>query len=182
MVLCYLALGSNLRCPQRQLNRALLHLRKIPRSYLRDQSHIYLSRPLGVRAQPDFLNSVVALETNLPPHKLLHYCKQIEQKHRRVHKRVWGARTLDIDILLFGQLQIETPQLTIPHPELLNRDFVLLPLLELAPKLRLPNGEYLAHYVAKKQRLTSYVIPSMARDLQHKAQYDKSREPSLCSG
>lgn len=146
MALCYLALGSNLRSPHRQLSYALEALRQIPRTCIHARSRYYHTKPMGVRAQPDFLNMAVALHTSLSPYRLLHYCKFIEQKQRRVHKKTWGARTLDIDILIFDQYRITQPTLTIPHPELLKRDFVLLPLLEIAPTLRLPTGEYIADH------------------------------------
>jgi 2-amino-4-hydroxy-6-hydroxymethyldihydropteridine diphosphokinase len=102
---------------------------------------------MGVEAQPDFLNMVIAVNTILSPQRLLHYCQLIEKKQRRINIRKWGPRTLDIDILLFGQHRLSLPKLRIPHPELLNRDFVILPLFEIAPNLRLPTGEYLADYV-----------------------------------
>ena len=143
MVLCYLALGSNLRSPHRQLRNALEALRQVPRTCIQDQSHFYATKPMGVKAQPDFLNMAVAINTSLSPARLLHYCQSIEQKQHRLKKKKWGARTLDIDILLFGQDRFSLPKLSIPHPELLNRDFVLLPLLEIAPNLRLPSGEHI---------------------------------------
>ncbi len=147
MVLCYLALGSNLRSPHRQLRHALQALRRIPRTCIQQQSRIYSTKPMGVKAQPDFLNMAVAIGTSLSPERLLHYCHSIEQNQHRLKKKKWGARTLDIDILLFGQHCLSLPKLCIPHPELLHRDFVLLPLLEIAPNLCLPTGEHLADHV-----------------------------------
>ena len=146
MTLCYLALGSNLRSPHRQLSHAINALRQLPRTCIQTRSCYYHTKPMGIRAQPDFLNMAIALHTTLSPQQLLYHCKMIEQKHRRIHKKVWGARTLDIDIILFGQQHVRLPTLNIPHPELLKRDFVIVPLLEIAPNLRLPTGEYLAQY------------------------------------
>jgi len=147
MINCYLGLGSNLRYPKRQLKQAITHLQKVPRSVVLKISSLYLSRPWGVRAQPPYYNMVLLLHTTLPPQQLLHYCQQIENKLQRVRKKHWGARTLDIDLLLYGQTNVQTHNLTIPHPHLLHRDFVLVPLLEIAPEVQLPNGQYVAHYL-----------------------------------
>lgn len=133
MVDCYLGLGSNLRGPRRQLNRAVASLRTLPRSTILKQSRVYFTTPVGVRAQPHYCNQVIVIQTTLPAHALLRRCQAIEQKQHRIRKRRWGARTLDIDILLYGQHVIQTHDLVVPHPEMLNRDFVLVPLLEIAP-------------------------------------------------
>lgn len=101
---------------------------------------------MGVRAQPMFYNIVVAMQTALPPHHLFQYCKKVERNQGRIHKQRWGARTIDIDILLYGDQSITTHALRIPHPHMLERDFVLIPLLELSPNARLPNGEAIAQY------------------------------------
>ena len=144
---CYLGLGSNLQSPERQLRQALGKLRKIPRSAITNRSSLYLSHPCGVRSQPRYVNMVVAITTTLPPHQLLKQCQQIENKHHRIRKKHWGARTLDIDILLYGQRTIHTLDLTIPHPHMLCRDFVLVPLLEICPTECLPSGEPLEFYL-----------------------------------
>lgn len=99
---------------------------------------------MGVRAQPMFYNIVIAMQTALPPHQLLQYCKKIERNQGRIHKRRWGARTIDIDILLYGDISMNKQALCIPHPQMLKRDFVLIPLLEISPNARLPNGEAIA--------------------------------------
>ena len=131
MVDCYLGLGSNLREPRRQLSRAFASLRTLPRSAILRQSRVYHSLPMGVRAQPNYYNQVIAIQTTLPAHALLRHCQAIEQKQHRIRKRRWGARTLDIDILLYGNQVIHTHDLIVPHPEMLKRDFVLIPLLEI---------------------------------------------------
>ncbi len=131
MCVCYLGLGSNLKYPKRQLQHAIASLRKLPRSIMTGISNIYVNPPMGVKAQPMFYNQVMQINTSLPPLQLLKHCKQIEQDQGRVYRKKWGSRTIDIDILLYGDRIIKTRQLTIPHPELLNRDFVLIPLLEL---------------------------------------------------
>ena len=131
MVDCYLGLGSNLRSPRRQLNQAIASLRTLPRSAITQQSRVVHSAPLGVRAQPAYCNQVIAIQSRLPAHALLRHCQAIEKKQHRVRKKRWGARTLDIDILLYGKHTINTHHLIVPHPEILNRDFVLIPLLEI---------------------------------------------------
>jgi 2-amino-4-hydroxy-6-hydroxymethyldihydropteridine diphosphokinase len=130
-VLCALGLGSNLRSPERQIRQALRALRQIPRSSLLKHSTLYFNKAIGLRAQPQFCNAVALLATTLPPLELLHHCQKIEHQQGRVRKKRWGARTLDIDILLYGDYQCQTPTLIIPHPLLTQRDFVLIPLREL---------------------------------------------------
>lgn len=131
MTLCYLGLGSNLHSPRRQLAKARAHLRKIPRSTIVDASTLYFNPPYGLRAQPPYFNQVIALKTSLSPLKLLHHCHRIEDKQKRVRKIRWGTRTIDIDILFYGRHQLKTHRLTIPHPGIQYRDFVLVPLNEL---------------------------------------------------
>ncbi|WP_157079312.1 2-amino-4-hydroxy-6-hydroxymethyldihydropteridine diphosphokinase, partial [Legionella londiniensis] len=138
MIPCYLALGSNLRSPERQLRQAIAKLKQLPASSILKISSIYLSLPLGAGVQPHYCNLVLSLRTRLPPHCLLDYCQRIENKHQRVRKKKWGARTLDIDILLYGRMTISSSRLTIPHPEMVYRDFVMTPLLEISPHLNLP--------------------------------------------
>ena len=133
MTRCYLGLGSNLRSPKRQLHKALVALRSLPRSTIVKASHIYSTQPWGVRAQPTYSNMVIAIETRLPAQTLLNYCHRIEHKQQRIRKIRWGARTLDIDLLLYGDKKIHSQTLIIPHPLMFTRDFVLIPLLEIAP-------------------------------------------------
>lgn len=147
MVLCYLGLGSNLKSPSRQLSRAVNSLRKLPQTQLVQSSKLYLSHPLGVRAQPSYLNQVILLQTTLSPLKLLQACQSIEAQQQRIRKQRWGARTIDIDILLYDSKIIHLKNLQIPHPEMHKRDFVLLPLLEIAPDLHLPQGKALSCYL-----------------------------------
>lgn len=132
MTVCYLGLGSNLASPERQLRRAIRALRKLPKSFIIKVAAFHHSIADGRKAQPNYVNTVIALHTQLSPNALLLYCQKIEQQQGRVRKVRWGARTLDIDILLFGKKTINTPTLCIPHPRMLERDFVLLPLLEIA--------------------------------------------------
>jgi 2-amino-4-hydroxy-6-hydroxymethyldihydropteridine diphosphokinase len=90
---------------------------------------------------------VIALHTSLPARSLLGYCQRIEEKHQRLHKKRWGARTLDIDLLLYGDHIINHHDIVVPHPEMIHRDFVLVPLLEISPEATLPSGEPLASHL-----------------------------------
>lgn len=128
---CYLALGSNLNSPKRQLSRALSALQRLPKLMITQRSKIYFNPPMGVKAQPMFYNMVISLDTSLSPTALLKACQRIEQHQQRVRKKKWGARTIDIDILFYGDQVIRKHNLMIPHPEWFKRDFVCIPLAEL---------------------------------------------------
>ncbi len=104
------------------------------------KSGVYDSEPVGLADQPDFLNAVIAVETTLDPYQLLSFIHKIELDHGRQRITRWGPRTLDLDILLFGNLEQDDPKLLIPHPRLKERRFVLEPLLEVNPDSRLPDG------------------------------------------
>lgn len=138
---CYIGLGSNQTNPVRQLQQALNALSALPSSQLITQSSLYRSTPMGPQDQPDYVNAVACLDTTLAPLTLLDQLQAIEQLHGRERKNErWGPRTLDLDLLLYDQLSIDLPRLTVPHYGLEQRDFVLQPLAELAPELVLPNG------------------------------------------
>lgn len=135
----YLGLGSNLDDPFGHLARALQRLAELPLTRLIRVSGIVRSAPLGPANQPDYLNAVAALLTRLEAAELLRECQAIEARHgRRRDGERWGPRTLDIDILVFGDLRTATDELTIPHPGLAERAFVLGPLREIAPALSVP--------------------------------------------
>ena len=134
----FLGLGSNQNSPIIQINQAIAELANLLKTTLLAQSSLYHSKPLGPQDQPDFINAVVKLETELAPMDLLKACQALERQHGRIKTRHWGERTLDIDILLYGDQLIDLPELTIPHPEMMNRAFVLQPLAEIAPELILP--------------------------------------------
>ena len=143
MTACYLGLGSNLRTPIRQIHRAMAILRTLPQTYIKKKSRCYISKPCGLRSQPMYCNAVVLVETRLSSHALLRHCQSIETQQGRIRKKHWGSRTIDIDLLLYGQHIIQSNTLTIPHPGLLHRDFVIVPLLNLSPSLILPHGQSL---------------------------------------
>ncbi|WP_341581284.1 2-amino-4-hydroxy-6-hydroxymethyldihydropteridine diphosphokinase [Marinobacter metalliresistant] len=136
----FIGLGSNLEAPVVQLARAVSELAALPDTTLVAQSAFYASRPVGPQDQPDFVNGAVWLKTSLAPHQLLDQLQSIEQAHGRERLRHWGPRTLDLDLLLFGNRALDDERLTVPHRELPNRDFALQPLLDLNPGLTLPDG------------------------------------------
>ncbi|WP_110601326.1 2-amino-4-hydroxy-6-hydroxymethyldihydropteridine diphosphokinase [Salinicola lusitanus] len=138
--LAYIGLGSNLASPRDQLARAMSALAALPVSECVAVSSLYASAPVGPQDQPDFVNAVVAVRTRLSPLALLDQLQAIEQRHRRVRHRHWGPRTLDLDLLWFAGLSCRSPRLTLPHPEMTHRRFVLEPLAEIAPTLSL-DGE-----------------------------------------
>ena len=139
----YIGLGSNLDNPSSQLKQALRELTEIPQTRLLAASSFYLSVAIGPE-QPDYTNAVAKLESSLEPLALLDALQAIEQAHFRVRKEHWGPRTLDLDILLIDDLTLNTERLQVPHPFMLVRNFVLFPLLEIAPDLILPSGLSLA--------------------------------------
>lgn len=128
----YLGLGSNLAHPFHQLNCGLAHLAKHPAIELITYSSFYVTSPVGPQDQPSFINAVAVITTTLDPFDLLAVTQAIEKKQGRpdFHPH-WGPRTLDIDILLYGNQTLTTPTLTIPHPEMFHRQFVLEPLNEI---------------------------------------------------
>ena len=128
MNIAYLALGSNLCHPQRQLIQAIATLRTAHKINVLATAPIYHNPAIGRKVQPCFYNTVLKITTTLTPQQLLQYCQRIELRHKRVKKHHWGARTLDIDILLYNQLKINTLKLIIPHPHYKTRDFVQVPL------------------------------------------------------
>ena len=141
MTLAYIALGSNLADPLQQVHAALQALDAIPDSRRIATSSFYRTPPYGPPNQPDYLNAVIALETSLTAGQLLEHTQRIELEQGRERKdERWGPRTLDLDIMLFGQQQMTTPHLTIPHYDMHNRAFMLLPLNEIAPDCRYPDG------------------------------------------
>ena len=136
---CYIGLGSNLETPSEQLRSALSAMAEIPFTQLTKVSSFYLSLPMGPADQPDYVNAVAEIETQLSCKELLLELQAIEQQHGRVRKEErWGARTLDLDILLYGEHLIDEPDLIVPHYGMKIREFVLYPLAEIAPDLRLP--------------------------------------------
>lgn len=155
MELVYIVIGSNLGEPLKQAQQAIDALNALPNSRIVNTSSIYRSKPLGPQDQNDFLNMAVALETELEPEALLDHTQRIELELGRVRKAErWGPRTLDLDIMLFGNHIINTPRLTVPHYGLKEREFMLYPLNDIAPDLiflmanRYQKGSHSSHVMA----------------------------------
>ena len=130
----YVALGSNLGDKEANLHKALELLQERGVEIVKTSTFIS-TEPYGVTDQPQFLNGVCEVRTSLEPLELLHTLLDIEQEMGRVRLRHWGERNIDLDLLLYEDVVMDTPQLKLPHPDMQNRDFVLLPLAEIAPEL-----------------------------------------------
>lgn len=144
----YLGLGANLVDPINQLREAVNALANHTALTLAARSSLYGSKPMGPQDQPDYVNSVIEIHTHLSPLDLLDVTQSIENQFGRVRKEErWGPRTLDIDILLFDTMQLDSERLTVPHYGMKVREFVLYPLLEIAPELVLPCGEPLKEII-----------------------------------
>ncbi len=142
-----IGLGSNLNNPEKQINDAIIEIGEIAGVKVVKKSSLFHSCPVGPQDQPDFVNAVIIVSTSLAPEVLLDNLQKLEQDHRRVRLQHWGPRTLDLDILFYGNEVIATERLSVPHPEILNRVFVVIPLLEIAPNFTLPNGVVLKNCV-----------------------------------
>ena len=139
----YIGLGSNLEQPEQQIKQAVAELRSLPDSQYAGDSGLYLSKPLvadGMLAddQPDYYNAVAVLDTGLKAGDLLDRLQAIENNQGRVRDQHWGSRTIDLDILLYGQQQINNERLQVPHPGLCEREFVLYPLQRLNAEMEIP--------------------------------------------
>lgn len=136
----FIGIGSNLGDPLVQVQRALEELAALPHCRLVQRSPWYLSKAIGPGDQPDYINGVAELGTNMNPEALLDALQAIEAAHDRVRQERWGPRTLDLDILLYSDCTITSERLQVPHPWLKRRSFVILPLADVAPGLILPDG------------------------------------------
>ena len=139
VVTAYVGLGSNLDDPAAQITRAIDALATLPTTKLRASSSYYRNPPMGPQDQPDYVNAVVALDTALAPRALLRDMQAIERAQGRTPStRHWGPRTLDLDLLVYGEQVLCEEHLQIPHPAIAQRAFVLVPLAEIAPQLAIP--------------------------------------------
>lgn len=138
MTAAFVGLGANLDEPERQLQQAFLELDAIPHTRVVQTSSLYRSDPVGYAAQPRFVNAVAQLETGLAAERLLGELQAIEARHGRRRRFANAPRTLDLDLLLYGEATLDAPALKIPHPRMHERAFVLLPLLEIAPEADIP--------------------------------------------
>ncbi len=137
-VTAYIGLGSNLDRPVAQIERAFDELAELPDCRHLRRSPLYRSAPMGPQDQPDYVNAVAGIETRLQPHALLAALQAIEQRHHRLRGRRWGARTLDLDLLLYADRVVSSADLRVPHPGLPARAFVLYPLRDIAPNAWVP--------------------------------------------
>lgn len=141
MTIAYVGLGSNLSDPENQIRSALVTLKSVETFAVKNVSSLYFSRPMGPQDQPDYMNAVISVETDLTALELLDELQKIENQAGRIRKdNRWGPRILDLDIILFGNDVINNDRLTVPHYGMKEREFVLLPLQEIAPDLILPDN------------------------------------------
>ena len=170
MTTAYVALGSNLDNPAAQLRTALHELSATPHCQLEAVSRAYSSAAVGPGEQPDYLNAVAKVTTSLTPSQLLQATQAIENKAGRIRKQRWGARTLDLDIILYGLQKVQTNKLQIPHPRMNERNFVLYPLAEIAgEQLVLPCGGVLESLLANCPRgdlMQTQVILTTRKDFE----------------
>lgn len=142
MARAYVALGSNLDEPEAQVRNALAALGELPATRLLRTSRLYRTPPWGMLDQPWFVNSAAALDTELAPAALMQALQELELRSGRERgAQRWGPRRIDLDLLLYDDLVIDTPELQLPHPRLAERAFVLVPLADLAKDLTLPGGQ-----------------------------------------
>lgn len=144
-----IALGANIGEPLRQIEAGFLALAALPRTRLLARSSLYRSAPVGYADQPDFINAVAMIETALDPHALLAALLTIERAQGRVRDFPNAPRTLDLDIVLYGDLVLHEPGLTIPHARMLERAFVMVPLAEIAPDARVPGQGRVSELAAR---------------------------------
>jgi 2-amino-4-hydroxy-6-hydroxymethyldihydropteridine diphosphokinase len=160
-VTAYLGLGSNLDDPAAQIARAIAALEALPDCTLRAVSSFYRNPPMGPQDQPDYVNAVVALDTRLAPRALLAAMQAIERSQGRDRDgQRWGPRTIDLDLLVYGNTVLDEVHLQVPHPGIAERAFVLVPLAEIAPKISIPGQPELAVLLAAVDRAS--VVPMAA--------------------
>ncbi|GAJ70849.1 2-amino-4-hydroxy-6-hydroxymethyldihydropteridine pyrophosphokinase [Vibrio sp. JCM 18904] len=154
MITAYIAVGSNLADPVSQAKQAIEALKTLPKSEFVQASSLYSSTPMGPQNQPDYINAVVSINTSLTPIELLNCTQAIEQEQGRVRKdeRWGGPRTLDLDIVLYGNEVINSERLIVPHYGMKEREFVLYPLAEIAPSLQLPDGTEVSELLEQVDR------------------------------
>ena len=140
MTLAYVGIGSNQENPRRQVEQAFGELGKIPRTRLTRKSSLYRSEPMGYAEQPEFVNAVAELDSALSALEMLQQLKRIEMRHGRKRSFPGAPRTLDLDLLLYGKELLRSKKLTLPHPRMHQRRFVLDPLVEIAPGITVSGG------------------------------------------
>ncbi len=150
MIDAFIALGANLNDPCQQLSDAVASLKELPNSEWGAVSPFYSSSPMGPQDQPDYVNAVAHIRTELSAHQLLDELQKIELAQGRIRKEErWGPRTLDLDLLLFGQQVIQDERLIVPHYGMKERAFVLVPLFDIAPTIVMPDGTAISELFAQ---------------------------------
>jgi 2-amino-4-hydroxy-6-hydroxymethyldihydropteridine diphosphokinase len=149
-VRCWVGLGGNVGNVETTLNEALWALDSLPQTSIRAQSEFHRFAPWGRTDQPHFLNAVVELQTRMAPRVLLDRLLEIEERFGRVRSadNRWGPRTLDLDLLVYGDVELNDPGMHVPHPRIRERAFVLVPLAEIAPRLDVPGQGVVADLLA----------------------------------
>ncbi len=163
MTTVYIGLGSNLSgnigSPSQHVIAAIQSLGEIQSTRTTSISSLYKSKPVGPQDQDDYINAVVQIETELESLALLDGLQAIENEHGRVRNERWGSRTLDLDILMFGEEIIQNDRLSIPHPEMLNRAFVLVPLAEINPDCVIPGKGLISDLLANLDQDGLEILP-----------------------
>lgn len=168
----YVALGANLGEPALQVSRAMQQLEQLGDFTLTACSSLYASSPMGPREQPDYVNAVCCARTRLAPLELLDQLQSLEKESGRIRAQPsdktgetrWGPRPLDLDLLLYGQQVINVTRLTVPHPGMLQRSFVLVPLLEIAPDLEIPEKGAARDYLSSVEHFDLKRLPDSVAD------------------
>jgi 2-amino-4-hydroxy-6-hydroxymethyldihydropteridine diphosphokinase len=148
-MLAYIGLGSNLNNPKQQIKTAVMALHTSTDIEVVNLSSLYQSPPIDDSNQPDYINAIAQVNTHLTPLELLYICQQIETNQHRIREKKWGARTIDLDIIIYGVQVVASKKLVIPHPEMMNRAFVLVPLAELEDDLKVPVLGNIQELIAK---------------------------------
>lgn len=163
-VTAFIGIGSNMGDRELALRQAVEAIGKWPGTQLLRASPVYETKPWGPTAQPDYLNMVVEISTQLDPHRLLRHCKDLEKRlGREASGERWGPRPLDLDVLLYGNRRLATANLVVPHPRMWERAFVLRPLFDLAPDLRAPGGVLIGDLLASERIAAQRVVPYEAQ-------------------
>jgi len=159
----FVALGSNLEDPKTQVKQALIALGRLPETRLIKQSSLYQTAPIDcIDTAPDFINAVAEIETSLQPEALLDAILDIENHAGRERPYINAPRVLDCDLLLYEDVTLETTKLTLPHPRMHTRGFVLLPLFEIAPDISIPNHGKIATFMTPDLLLGIKKLPSLS--------------------
>jgi len=127
----FIGIGSNKNHPYFRIYSVLRQINRLKSTFIVKKSSLYKTKPLGPQSQPNFINAVIEIKTNLDPHELLNELQSLEKRHNRKKTKKWGPRSIDLDILIYNKIIMDSKNLIIPHPGLEYREFVLIPLYEI---------------------------------------------------